>query len=379
MHNSFPRENSRRLKKYFTPFNPLIGYPLDPDRFLFNVHGLRKTYLPVSMKNLPLIHELIKRKSLSSFIRSMYFKNNFKSVSQLHLKLDAIRLRHDFPFWISKTYDPDFSFNGFQTLVMKLQKLRSSHSPLNLIIRKNEDQDIHRVIFLFIIWCKSFGQSHTNVMTVTPSKADSKKFRSFLLDWKEYNSSKEGKFFKTDYVNSISHPSSESKFWFVPYHSPGNCRGLDYTILYFSDMGKWKNPDKNSNDNIICATFPVINCSQDNMIILEAGPHKRNSIYAKEFRDAVKNQTPFSIIRIPWHDDREKFYRFDLPGDNTKFFNTLIKYRRRRTFPHYPMVSGKKLYDLWLQGLPLEAIHWYAAEASFFKTHYQFLNSFPNS
>ena len=124
--DSFIRENSKRLKKYFTPFNPVLGYPLDPDRFLFNVPGLRKTYLPVSMKNLPLIHQLIKRKSLSSFIRSMYFKNNFRSVSQIFLKFDAIRLRHDFPFWISKTYDPDFSFNGFQTLVMKLQKLRSS-------------------------------------------------------------------------------------------------------------------------------------------------------------------------------------------------------------------------------------------------------------
>ena len=78
------------------------------------------------MKNLPLIHELIKCKSLSSFIRSMYFKNNFRSVSRVLVKLDAIRLRHDFPFWICKTYDPDFSFNGFQTLVMKLQKLRSS-------------------------------------------------------------------------------------------------------------------------------------------------------------------------------------------------------------------------------------------------------------
>ena len=200
MHNSFPRENSRRLKKYFTPFNPLIGYPLDPDRFLFNVHGLRKTYLPVSMKNLPLIHELIKRKSLSSFIRSMYFKNNFRSVSRVLVKLDAIRLRHDFPFWISKTYDPDFSFNGFQNLVISLQRLRFSLSPLNVIIRKNENQDISSLILLFIIWCKSFGLSHTNVMTVSPSKADSKKFRSFLLCWK-------ASFFKTQYrfLNSFPH------------------------------------------------------------------------------------------------------------------------------------------------------------------------------
>lgn len=377
MRNSFSRENSKRLKKYFTPFNPIIGYPFDPDRFLFNVHGIRKTYLPSSMKNLPLIRELIKRKSLSSFIRSMYFKNNFHSASQVFLNLDAIRLRYDFPFWISKTYDPDFSFNGFQTLVMKLQKLRSSISPLNVIIRKNEDQDIHTIIFLFIIWCKYFGLSHTNVLTVTPSKADTKKFRSFLLDWKESGNSKEGNFLKTDFVNSIFHPYSESKFWFVPYHSPLNCRGLDYTILYLSDMGKWKNPDKSSNDNIICAAFPVVNCSQDNMIILDAGPHKRNSLFAKEFRDAVKNQTHFRIIRIPWFDDRERFYRFDFPEDQTKFFNNLVKYRKRRTFPHYPIVSGKQLYELWIKGLPLEAIHWYAAESSFFKTRNRFFNCFP--
>ena len=378
MYNSFSRENSIRLKKYFTPFNPILGFPLDPDRFLFNVNGLRKTYLPSSMKNIPLIQELIKRKSLSSFIRSLYFKNNFNSVSQLHLKLEEIRLRHDFPFWISKTYDPNFSFNGFQNLVMSLHRLRFSLSPLNVIIRKNEDQDISNIIFLFIIWCKSFGQDHTNVMTVSLSKADSKKFRSFLLGWKELSTSKEGIFLKTDFANSIYNPSTKSKFWFVPYYSPGSCRGLDYTILYFSDMGKWKNHDESFNENIIRATFPVINCSQDNMIILEAGPYKRNSLFERELIHAEKNQTPFHIIRIPWHDDRDKFYRFEVPEDTAKFFHNLIQYRNRRTFPHFPMVSGKKLYDLWIKGLPLEAIHWYASEASFFKTRYQFLNSFPN-
>ena len=377
MQNSFMRENSKRLKKYFTPFNPILGYPLDPDRFLFNVQGLRKTYLPANMKNIPLIRELIKRKSLSSFLRSSYFKNNFRSVSQIYLKLEAIRLRYDFPFWISKTYDPDFDFNRFQTLVMDLQKIRSSASPLNVIIRKNEDQDISQVIFLFIIWCKSFGQSHTNVMSVTPSKAASKKLRSFLLGWKESNNSKEGEFLKTDFANSIYHPSTESKFWFVPYHSPGNCRGIDYTILYFSDMGEWKNPAEDYGDNIIRATLPVVNCSQDNMIILEAGPHKRNSLFAKELRDAAKRRTPFRIIRLPWHDDHEKFYRFDFPEDAVKFFSNLIKYRRRRTFPHYPMVSGKTLYNLWLQGLPLESIHWYASETSFFGTRRQFINRYP--
>lgn len=377
MQNSFSRLNSKRLKKYFTPFNPILGYPLDPDRFLFNVNGLRKSYLPSSMKNVPLIQELIKHKSLSSFIRSIYFKNNFNSVSQLILKLDAIRLRFDFPYWIAKTYDPHFSFNGFRSLVMNLQKLRSSFSSLKVIIRKNDHQDISCLIFLFIIWCKSFGLSHTNVMTVTPSNAVSKKLRTFLLDWKDSTGSNEGVFFKTDFANSISHPSSESKFWFVPYHSPGNCRGRDYTILHFSDMGKWVNTDKALKDNVIRASFPVINCSRDNMIILEAGPFKRNSLFEREFIHAEKNQTPFSIIRIPWSDDHENFYRFDFKEDAVKFYNNLILYRNRRTFPHFPMVSGKKLYHLWLHGLPLEAIHWYASEASFFKTHSRFLNHFP--
>ena len=378
MYNSFTRENSKRLKNYFKPFNTLLGDPNDPDRFLFNVHGLPKIHLPSSMKNLPLIHELIKRKSLSAFIRSSYFFNNFRSVSHLHFELETVRLRYDFPFWISKTYDPNFSFNGFQSLVRNLQKLHSSFSPLNVIIRKNEDQDISNVIFLFIMWCKSFGQDHANVMTVTSSKTDSKKFKSILLDWSESSSSKKRKFIKTDYANSIYNPSTKSKFWFVPYYSSGNCRGLDFTILYFSNMGEWKNTGENSNDNIISATFPVVNCSKDNMIILEAGPIKRNSIFTKEIRAAERNLTPFHIISMPWFDDHEKFYRFDFPVDKIKFFNNIIKYQNRKTFHNYPKVSGKKLFELWLRGLPLEAIHWYASESLYYKSLSQFLNRFPD-
>ena len=93
------KENSCRLKKLFAPFNPIFGDPGDPDRFLFNVKGIRKTYLPLSMKEFPFIRNLMDSGSISKFIRSPFFKQNFSSVSQVFSLIKSTRLKYDFPIW----------------------------------------------------------------------------------------------------------------------------------------------------------------------------------------------------------------------------------------------------------------------------------------
>ena len=171
----------------------------------------------------------------------------------------------------------------------------------------------------------------------------------------------------------------DSKFWFMNANNPLSCRGISFSFLLLSNIGKWRDSKKMPAARIIPATFPVIPFSPDSSIILEAGPCRPSSFFIKEYNDALKKISPFSVFVNPWHDDPEKIYRFDFNDEKIKFYNNIIKYRNCRKFPHFPNISGKDLYALWLKGLPLEAIHWYASEASYYPSRSRFHSLYPVS
>lgn len=369
--------NSLRLRKHVMPFNPLFGNPNDPHSFFLNISGIRKTYLPVAMKNEKLIKELTKHKSLASFIRSYYFKSVFGKVSTFFLSLKELRLKYDFFFWIHEKVDFHFPFNGAISLIRDLQYSRWSRSPLNLIIRKNHNQDTSTIVLLFIIWFKTYSDVNNNVLTVSPSELISKKYKNIYLGLYENNRSPELCFLKTDYSFLLSHPYSKSKLWFLSSFSPEKCRGLDFSVIYFSDMGKWPDTKINPVSKFISAAFPVINHRRSNLIIIESGSHRSDHAFAKELKAAQENISPFNIINVPWFNDKDKIFPFDSDKDKLEFFFNLFKFRNHKSLPHFPRASGEYLYSQWNKGLPLEALHWFATESTYYKTKSKFYNHFP--
>ena len=370
-------ENSKRLKKFFSPFNPLLGDHEDSERFLFKVNGLKKAYLPIPMKSIPLIQKLMAAGSISKFKRSHFFRSDFHSISQLHTSLNNLRLKYDFSYWIYHNFPSQIPFKEYRTLLTSLQSLRWSGAPLRIIIRKNCLQDISAILFLFILWFKDYATPNSNVMVVAPSSSDSRSFKDFFLGLKENSTSISSKFKKTDTSSALYQPSNKSKFWFTSASDPDRCRSLDFAFLILKDTDKWKNSGESSLEKTIRATFPVVTANKDSAIILECGPLKRTRFLRKEILDAVQNISGFKFLSVPWYDSPSNMYRFDFPEERITFYNNLIKYRKRRTFPHFPMADERYLYYLWDKGLPLESIYWYAAESSFYESSAKFQNLYP--
>ena len=372
-------ENSKRLKKLFAPFNPLFGDSGDPDRFLFKVHGIRKASLPTAMQNLPFIKKLISCRSLSKFIRTSFYKDNFHSVSHLLSCLKHTRQRYDFLYWISQNYPSLIPEKGTLSLVRKLRESHLSGKPIRLIVRKNEDQDIFRILNLFVVWFKSYSKPGLNVMSVSPSLRTARENRDFFLELSDCSSHPSSLRFTKEEISSTLHlPSLNSRFWFVPASNPDSCRSRDFSILILHDTGLWKNTKAMPSHRIIPAAFPAVLPSADSVIILESGPCKRNSFFRKEWKAAEKKLSPFSPLTIPWHENPENILKFDFPEERLKFHSLIMKFRNRKSFPHFPMVKGKVLYRLWEKGISLEAIYWYASESSFYKYPSQFLNRYPS-
>ncbi|MCH5242241.1 MAG: hypothetical protein J1F67_07430 [Muribaculaceae bacterium] len=215
-------------------------------------------------------------------------------------------------------------------------------------------------------------------MFVAPSNSDSRSNKDFFLQLKEFSDFQAFKFTKTSIACSIYQPSNKSKYWFTNISEPDKCRSLDFSFLILHDMGQWKNSKQTPVNKIISSALPVIPESKDSAVIMHAGPLKRNSFFRDEFKVAKEALSGFTHISVPWYHNPSNIYRFDFPEDKIKFYNNLIKYRNRKSFPHYPNANVKYLYSLWLRGLPLEAIYWYASETSFYKSLAIFNNLYPS-
>lgn len=375
---TLPAENSRRLKRFFSDFNPLFGDPEDISRFFFNVKGLRKSYLPQPMDEIPLVKNLLKAGSLSKFIRSSFFKQNYTSVSQVFHQLHLYRLKFDFPYWMSHAYPFPIDFKSNRSLIRLLQNSRLSREPIRLLILKYENLDITNVINLFLIWIKLYSNPGVNILSVLPSAINCKKVKEFFLDWSENTQCEKFEFLKRDFSSTLHMPSCDSNLWFIPASLPDNARGRSFELLYLSDINIWKNPKSRPANRIIPAAFPVVSFSPDSVIILESGPSKKSSFFFKEWSDANSGLSQFKTFIIPWYENTSCFLRFDFPDERTKFFKELWRYRHRKCLPHFPNVKPRQLLALWEKGLPLEVIHWYASESSLFKSPSRFLNAFPS-
>lgn len=369
-------QNSKRLKSLFQNINPLFGDTLDPDRFLFNVKGLRKAWLPSPMKKLPLVKELMKYGSIAKFIRSPFFLNSKLSISNLHISLYNLRLKYDFLYWTHQFYPFEFNVNPFISLIRWLQKTRWTNKPVRLLIRKYEDLDIMHILSLFTLWIKSFSPSNLNLLLVSPNIAQTKPLKKFFTDWSLYIG-KKFHFSKTDRLSSSSFPSLKSKIFFIPSSSPQAARGVDYSFLIFNDMHRWNNAKFAPAKKLIPASFPVVPDSLYSAIILVSGPPKTNSVFSREWKDALLLNTSFLPFIIPWYDDPLKTLKFDSSKEKLNLYHRIFNNRRRGSFPRYRCISGKYIFKLWQQGVSLEAINWYLAESTFFKSRAHFSKLFP--
>lgn len=372
------RLNSKYLKKAFAPFNPIFGDSSDPYRFLLNVKGIKKCWIPKAMCKIPLIDSLIKHKSLSAFLRSDFRNQNSLSSSIIFRSLLHWRLKYDFPFWLYYHF-PELCcnlrplLNFFHEISLSLLK----NKPIRFIIRKNFKQNFSTILTLFTIWTTIRHDSRNNIMIVAPSTAITHT-KSSLISLSTTPSRSIGKTlsFLKEGLNLFM-PVFNSKIYFSKISNPDGTRGFAFSSLLVSDFGLCFDSENKPASKIIAAAFPVIPNSVDSVILLETGPTKKDHFINKEINHARKGLSPFSLIELPWFHDSNFIFEFDFPNEKLDLYHKIIKFKNKEKFPGFPFVDGRYIFSLWRKGVPLEALYWYLTESSFYPSKTKFINRFP--
>ncbi len=248
--------------------NPQSGKNSAGFRFRFKVRAIshQSLYLPIEMKCLPQIQQLIQ-----GVAPTVVFNRN--SIQDARLAFDELRKRFDFPFWAANDYlikdiaDPDniipLRLNPYQhQIIDTFLKRHSLKQPGNYIITKSFSRcGISTCIQAYILWRQLF-QWPKNSNTCSATEINIDPLKANLC-----------RFLNRDVVSSSKSISIPKAFghhaFFNTCRTPDALRGIDFGFVHLSDMSRWIDPEGERTSRAIAASTSGILPSHHPLVVLE--------------------------------------------------------------------------------------------------------------
>ncbi len=269
--------------------NPFSGKNSSGFRFRFNARSISNhpLYLPIEMKSLPQIQQLLQGSSpLEVF--------NCNSKEYALAAFNDLRKQYDFDFWAATEYfirdinDPDsiipLILNGSQLHVIDIMRKRlSQHKTGRYIITKSDRRiGLSTCIQAYILWLQTFQRSN-NSYTCGPSSISIHPLKSNLC-----------RYLKRDII-----PSDMSIFlprvgwcaYFNTFHSPDAIRGVNLGFVHFSDMSRWPDPSSKIARRAYIAPVSAVLLDYFTLVVLEGDIPKRKSFNLKDFLRQYPRET----------------------------------------------------------------------------------------
>ena len=264
------KENERRKRVIYAPFNPVTGENSVGERvkFVINDFPLREQWLPVEMMDEPLVKALAEEGSVKGLIRELYKQSGIsidpeearESVVEQFIR---IRVKYDFAFWAATFIyikrkgggsDCLFRLNRPQRrLVERFEKKRKAGKPIRLIILKARQWGGSTCTQLYMAWLQLVHKEGLNSLIIAHQSAGSDEINDMfkrmiekypvrmLHDMKDTYSETEPKYVGVG-VSGIIHrvPQRNFKIKIGTAMHPKTCLGGDYNLVHLSETAKWR-------------------------------------------------------------------------------------------------------------------------------------------
>ncbi len=398
------QENARRRKVIATPFNPITGEGSVGERFLCTLSdfAIDSMYLPVSMKNIPLIKQLKKAGSIKAFLTDIleveYTQEDKEKVIE---QLVRIRIEHDFPFWAAlyvfiknKGGGEDVRFvltRPQRRFVAALEKKRIAGKPIRLILLKARQWGGSTTSQLYMAWLQLVHKKGLNSLIIAHQGAGSDEIKdmfdrmiryypvSMLHELGEIYNENEPKLVGVGKSGSIHRvPQRNCKIKIGTAERPDSCRGGDYNLVHLSEVGIWKTTDGKKPEDIVRSACAGILLKPYTMIIYESTANGTGNFFHTEYLAAKEGTSQFEAMFVSWFDIDQYSLDFDNDRQREEFTQRLYANRNNDNAASDREESGKYLWWLWTLGATLEAIHWYVEERKKCNDHATMASEYPS-
>lgn len=395
-------ENERRKSVIYAPFNPVTGEGSIGERFEFYLPDfpIRRQFLPVEMKKIPLVKQLIKAGSLDVFLEKIGTTEEDYEIDRLKVILQFVKLRnrYDFPFWAATLVYIKNKYGGDDVLfrlsypqrrfVEALEELRKANKPIRFVLLKARQWGGSTTSQLYMAWLQLVHRVGLNSLIIAHQGAGSDEIKDMfdrmitnypiemLYKLGEVYSENEPKMVGVGKSGSIHRvPQRNCKIKIGTAERPDSCRGGDYSLVHLSEVGLWKTTEGKKPEDIVRSACGGVLLRPYTMIIYESTANGTGNFFQREYDAAKDGNSQFKAIFVSWFDI--EFNSLPLDDEET-FAEQLYVNRNNDNANSTREEPGKYLWWLWEKGATLEAINWYIEERKKYNDHGDIASECPS-
>lgn len=398
-------ENDQRNQHINLPFNPVTGLGSVGERFKFMVPDfpIPCQFLPVTMRNIPLVRKMGDAGSLASFMTE-FLGVDYTDDNARRLVIDQfvrIRCRHDFPFWAAtfvhiQSKEPGegeilFRLSRPQRkFVSVLESMRVANKPIRLVLLKARQWGGSTASQLYMAWLQLVHKVSLNSVIISQTKKTSFAIKamydrtlnsypvSMLHKLGESYDEHEPKMTNVGMSGDYKCvPQRDCTITIASYEAPDALRGDAYSLVHCSEVGLWTPTDKKSPDSVVRSACSGVLLRPYTMIIYESTANGTGNFFQLEYDAAKAGTSQFQALFISWFDIDLYRTPFSSDDERKEFAENLWIKREQINVASCREEPGRYLWWLWEQGATLEAINWYIAERSGKSSHEVMAAEYP--
>lgn len=304
--------------------NPLSGRNSSGFRFLFKVSTIsrRTLFLPIEMKTLPQVSQLIEGISPLEVFRC----NSLKDAIQA---FRSLRKKYDFDYWAATEYFiPDVNdadsitplrLNDAQHHVIDIFRKRYFQKKFGryVISKSTRRVGLSTCIQAYILWMQTCQRSNNSYLC-GPSAISINPLKTNLC-----------RFLHRDVVPhdmGIYLPMVDWSAYFNTFNRPDAIRGVNLGFVHLADMSRWNDPLASKSSKALIAPVSAVLLRHYTLVVLEgdvpskqwfdikrfirSDPQMSGSIRLKKLTSSFKN--PFFINEVIVSDSSDDPYYFHI-------------------------------------------------------------------
>lgn len=412
-------ENEKRIVDFSTPFNPVLGEGCGDKRFRLHLddYALPDQYLPIEMKSIPLVKQLMAAGSIDAYLQELYKECDKEQTErglppiERNYDFDREQLEEEF-FRIRIKYDPFFFFavliyikpkgGGLpfrfvlrrpqRRLLRWLEERRKKGKPIRLILLKARQWGGSTVIQMYMLWLQLMWQKGLNSLIVAQVKDTAETIRGmfdealkafpakFLHEMGEAYEEDEPKFVGFGTSGNVKKvPQRFCKIKVGSMQKPTSANGEDYNLVHCSEVGLWEKTEGKSPEDVVQNATNGILYRPYTMIVYESTANGTGNFFHREWVSAKKGESQFEPFFVPWFEIYDMYHLdFDSKKEKEDFAEWLYTNQENTNVMSDREEPGTYLWKLWKMGAPLEAIHWYITERKKFTDHGDMASGYPS-
>ncbi|MFI3240719.1 MAG: terminase, partial [Bacteroidales bacterium] len=397
--------NSTRVNGFTCEYDRLTGEGADDcERFRIEIEDfvLPTQWLPISMRDIPLVELLIKHGSIEEVLNAINQEVTDENLQLLINSLIRLRCAHDFQFWAYSYVrikdkkgggNIPFALNRPQRKVLaELERMRLAEQPIRMIILKARQWGGSTLVQMYMAWIQLVHKSGYYSAIIAHQTSASKTIRAMYSKMiREYppellGADDDTPLALTPYEGSHSDVTitqrgnvvRDSVICIGSMQTPDSIRGGDIALAHMSEVGMWRETLGKSPEDVIRSVSSSILLAPLTMDVMESTANGENNLFHSEWIAAKSGDSLRRPVFVAWFEIENYQLPFASDDERLAFAQRLITNKDIKEIANDREEAGAYLWYLWSSGATLEAINWYVNIRRNYNSHHAIASEYPS-